>query len=90
MLHALGLSPRRVHQTGSAVVHCQWPRDGWGGEEGREEASKKDFSAVPDSRSALISVSDISDLEHQSTPTRLEALFHDVLRVGSVRAKMCD
>lgn len=48
-LLAMGLNPRRVHQTGSAIVHSQWSTEGWGGVEGREAASKGDLESFPDS-----------------------------------------
>lgn len=50
VLLALGLNPRRIHQTGAGVFHSQWAKDGWGGEEGREEAKKDDFTDFPDSK----------------------------------------
>lgn len=34
----MGLNPRRIHQTGAAVVHHHWSKDGWGGQEGRDAA----------------------------------------------------
>lgn len=87
MLIALGLNPRRLNQTGAAVLHAQWVNEGWGGEEGKVEAGKEGFTDFPDSklwrRSSLRPVQEltVSDLEHQSPPSRVEALLHDVLRV---------
>jgi hypothetical protein len=49
VLIALGLNPRRLNQTGAAVVHAQWAEEGWGGEEGKIEAGKEGFSDFPDS-----------------------------------------
>ncbi|RXK36432.1 hypothetical protein M231_06276 [Tremella mesenterica] len=34
VLNALGLSPRRLHQTGAALLHASWETEGYGGEEG--------------------------------------------------------
>ncbi|KAL7423982.1 hypothetical protein Q5752_001567 [Cryptotrichosporon argae] len=47
-LLALGIHPRRVHQTGSAVLHHQWAREGFGGVEGREAATRGDQGDWPD------------------------------------------
>jgi len=41
VLLACGISPRRVHQTGSAVLQSQWSTEASGGEEGRETARKE-------------------------------------------------
>lgn len=52
VLLALGLNPRRVHQTGAALVHECWKEQGWGGQEGRESARAGNAGDWPDSESA--------------------------------------
>lgn len=48
-IEAMGINPRRVHQTGAAVVHAEWKKQGWGGEEGRETAERGEVGDWPDS-----------------------------------------
>lgn len=45
----MGMNPRRVHQTAAAMVHSQWPKEGYGGLEGREAAAKGETGEWPDS-----------------------------------------
>jgi hypothetical protein len=50
-LLAMGINPRRVHQTGSSVLHTQWSTEGFGGVEGREAVEKGEIGEFPDSES---------------------------------------
>ena len=50
VLVALGLHPRRLHQTGAALVHGRWATEGNGGEEGRRAAAAGEVEEFPDSR----------------------------------------
>lgn len=49
VLLAVGLNPRRLHQTGSAVLHSCWNTDGDGGIEGRQIAKEGKQGDWPDS-----------------------------------------
>lgn len=49
VLQAVGLSPRRIHQTGSAVIHACWATEGFGGEEGLQAAKEGTLNSWPDS-----------------------------------------
>jgi hypothetical protein len=45
----MGINPRRVHQTGSSIVHSQWSTEGYGGVEGRDAVEKGEIDEFPDS-----------------------------------------
>ncbi|WWC90036.1 uncharacterized protein L201_004966 [Kwoniella dendrophila CBS 6074] len=47
-LVALGLKPERIHQTGSAVVHQCWSKQGYGGEEGIQSVLDGKLEDWPD------------------------------------------
>ncbi|ORY33812.1 glycoside hydrolase superfamily [Naematelia encephala] len=46
VLEAFGINPRNIHQTGAALVHACWDKEGYGGTEGIEAA--KDGDEWPD------------------------------------------
>lgn len=48
-LEAVGLNPRRIHQTGSAIIHSEWASKGLGGEEGIKAAKEGNVEPWPDS-----------------------------------------
>ncbi|KAK6902923.1 hypothetical protein I203_108183 [Kwoniella mangroviensis CBS 8507] len=48
VLEALGLNPKRIHQTGSAVVHQCWATQGYGGEEGIQSVKEGNLDDWPD------------------------------------------
>jgi hypothetical protein len=66
-LEAVGLNPRRIHQTGSGVIHSAWETQGRGGEEGIAAAKEGKVGSWPDSESFKYSsgLADASDMEHQ-------------------------
>lgn len=41
------MNPRRIHQTGAAVLLSQWEKEGSGGEEGRKLAEKGEEGPYP-------------------------------------------
>lgn len=51
---ATGLNPRRIHQTGSSIVHSQWSTQGFGGLEGIAAAEKGEVGDFPDSTSMIL------------------------------------
>ena len=53
VLIALGLNPRRIHQTSAAVIHSSWATEGYGGEEGIQQAKEGKDEKFPDSRASL-------------------------------------
>jgi hypothetical protein len=64
-LAAVGLNPRRIHQTGSGVIHSAWETQGRGGDEGIAAAKEGKVGPWPDSESFQLDYADLSDLEHQ-------------------------
>jgi hypothetical protein len=66
-LEAVGLNPKRIHQTGSGVIHSAWETHGRGGEEGIAAAKEGKVGSWPDSESfgSWLNLADDSDLEHQ-------------------------
>ncbi|WWD15903.1 hypothetical protein CI109_100327 [Kwoniella shandongensis] len=48
VLQAIGLNPRRIHQTGSAVVHQCYAKEGYGGEEGIKAVAEGTLEEWPD------------------------------------------
>ncbi|WWD10145.1 hypothetical protein V865_008279 [Kwoniella europaea PYCC6329] len=48
VLEALGINPKRIHQTGSAVVHQCWSTQGYGGEEGIQSVKDGKLDNWPD------------------------------------------
>jgi len=48
-LEAVGLNPRRIHQTGAGVIHSAWGTQGRGGDEGIAAAKEGKVGAWPDS-----------------------------------------
>lgn len=60
VLLAAGLAPRRVHQTGAAVIHACWKTQGWGGEEGAQDAQKDGFADFPDSEYRYFAITNSS------------------------------
>jgi hypothetical protein len=48
-LEAVGLNPRRIHQTGAGVIHSAWETQGMGGEEGIKTAKEGKAGPWPDS-----------------------------------------
>ena len=51
-LEAVGLNPRRIHQTGSGVIHSAWETQGRGGDEGIAAAKEGKVGSWPDSESS--------------------------------------
>jgi hypothetical protein len=49
-IEAVGLNARRMHQTGSAVIHSEWATKGLGGEEGIKAAKEGKVEPWPDSK----------------------------------------
>lgn len=52
-VEALGINPRRVHQTAASVLHCEWASQMNGGEEGLQAAREGKAGPWPDSQSAI-------------------------------------
>jgi len=50
-LEAVGLNPRRIHQTGSGVIHSAWETQARGGDEGIAAAKEGKVGSWPDSES---------------------------------------
>jgi hypothetical protein len=48
-LEAVGLNPRRIHQTGAGVIHSAWETQGRGGNEGIAAAKEGKVGPWPDS-----------------------------------------
>jgi hypothetical protein len=48
-LEAVGLNPRRIHQTGAGVIHSAWETQGRGGDEGISAAKEGKVGPWPDS-----------------------------------------
>ena len=68
VLEAFGLNPRRVHQTGAAVLHNLWQSDSDGGVEGRKAAEHGSAGEWPDSM--LFPASGVNRAVHRVGPTK--------------------
>lgn len=52
-LEAVGINPRRIHQTGSGIIHSAWESQGLGGEEGIKTGKEGKTGPWPDSENIL-------------------------------------
>jgi hypothetical protein len=92
-LEAVGLNPRRIHQTGAGIIHSAWETQGLGGEEGIKSAKEGKAGEWPDSellatKSAFTYIADYSDLEYKHRSTCFSTLRDYVLGWGCLCAQV--